>query len=40
LAAGRAVSGQLAAGRAAGVGQLLIKQQVLVNCRQGSKGLL
>ena len=40
LAAGESSRSQLATGRAAKVGQLLIKQQGLVNCRQGSKGLL
>ena len=40
LAAGGSSKSQLAAGRAARVNQLLIKQQGLVNCRQGSKGLL
>ena len=40
LAAGGSSRSRLAAGRAARVSQLLIKQQGLVNCRQGSKGLL
>ena len=40
LAAGRSSRSQLAAGRAVRVSQLLIKQQGLINCRQGSKGLL
>ena len=39
LAAGGSSRSQLAVGRAARVSQLLIKQQGLVNCRQGSKGL-
>ena len=40
LTAGGSSKSQLAAGRTAKVSQLLIKQQRLINYRQGSKGLL